>query len=341
MLTIQGSRFDSTVVGVIGTGNDTWTLLNDTITTTLQDACVRAARAASITLTSSWFQRCTGGTAHAVAVDSGSFRVQQSTFVENRASVRFSGASFTAIGNSVLGAGFSPVPGDTLVAQAALQAVAPSITVVQNTVTGHAFNAGVRVEGGVVNIRVDSNFLSTNVIGMRLGAVASFSARDNDIFDNAQGGALNETGSSITLSQAWWGDGRGPRGLADVTATGDSLIGNVDASGWNTTPRASGSPETASRMVRGNGQTAPRGTVLPKAFTVRVVDAAGRPVAGVQVTFRVASGGGSIGASQVRVNTNASGLAEVTLTLGPNPGSNTVTATGSSLVTLTFTATGT
>jgi hypothetical protein len=80
---------------------------------------------------------------------------------------------------------------------------------------------------------------------------------------------------------------------------------------------------------------------LPKAFTVRVVDAAGRPVAGVQVTFRVGIGGGNIGASQVTVDTNASGLAEVTLTLGPNPGPNTVTATVSGLPTLTFTATGT
>jgi hypothetical protein len=94
-------------------------------------------------------------------------------------------------------------------------------------------------------------------------------------------------------------------------------------------------------MVRGNGQTAPRGTVLPKAFTVRVVDAAGRPVIGVQVTFRVQTGGGSIGASQVKINTNASGLAEVTLTLGPNPGANTVTAAVGGVPTVTFTASGT
>jgi hypothetical protein len=94
-------------------------------------------------------------------------------------------------------------------------------------------------------------------------------------------------------------------------------------------------------MVRGNGQTAARGTVVSKAFTVRVVDAAGRPVAGIQVTFRVGSGGGSIGASQVKIDTNTSGLAEVTLTLGSNPGVNTVTAAVSGLPTLTFTATGT
>jgi hypothetical protein len=307
----------------------------------LQAACVQATSGASVTLSGSWFRRCTTGTSHAVQVDSGSFRVQQSAFVENRAAIKFTGASFTAIGNTLSGAGFNPVPGDTLVAQAAVQAVAPAITIVQNRVTAHAFNAGVRVEGGLSGARVDSNFISTNVTGMLLGALATLTARDNDIFDNTSAGVVNEVAPSVSLPQTWWGDGRGPRDAVDAAATGDSLIGAVNASGWNTTPHASGSPEVASHMVRGNGQTAPRGTVLPKAFTVRVVDAAGRPVIGVQVTFRVQTGGGSIGASQVKINTNASGLAEVTLTLGPNPGANTVTAAVGGVPTVTFAASGT
>lgn len=341
-LSIQASRFDSTVVGVIGTGSDTWTLLNDTIITTLQDACVRATNATSVTLTASWFQRCTARAPHAVTSTGGSFRVQQSTFVDNRAAIAASGSSVTAVGNSISGAGFSPLPGDTLVAQAAVEAVAPTITIVQNSVAGHAFNAGVRLQGaGQSNARLDSNFISTNAIGVRLASVGTFNASDNDIFDNATAGVLKEDNQNESLPQTWWGDGRGPRGTGDPAATGDSLIGNVNGNGWSTTPLASGSPATASRIVRGDGQTAPRGTVLPKAFTVRVVDAAGRPVAGVQVTFRVGVGGGSIGTSEVRVDTNASGLAEVTLTLGPNPGPNTVTATVPGLPTITFTATGT
>jgi hypothetical protein len=339
-LTIQGSRFDSTTVGVIGTGNDTWTLLNDTITTTLQDACVRATSATSVTVTASLLQLCTARSKHAVATSGGTVRVQQSTFVENRAAIGASGTSVTAIGNSIAGAGFNPLPGDTLVAQAAIEAVAQTVAIVQNTVTGHAFNAGVRVQGGQASARVDSNFISTNATGVRFGS-GSFSALDNDIFDNVAAGVVNEVNPGVSLPQTWWGDGRGPRGTTDPAATGDSLIGNVNTSGWSTAPHVSGSPAAASRRVRGNGQTAPRGTVLPKAFTVRVVDAAGRPVAGVQVTFRVGIGGGNIGASQVTVDTNASGLAEVTLTLGPNPGPNTVTATVSGLPTLTFSATGT
>lgn len=340
-LTIQGTRVDSAAVGVDGTANDTWTLQNDTITGTLQGPCIRAASASSVTVTAGSFRRCTAGTAHAITVDGGSLRVQQSTFLESRAAVTFTGSSFTALGNAVSGAGFTPAPGDTLVALAAIQAVAPSITIVQNTVSGHAFNSGVRTEGGESSARIDSNFVSTNMVGLLLGSMANLSTRDNDVFDNTLAGAQNEVGQTVTLPLTWWGDGRGPRGAVDAAATGDTLIGKVDASGWNTTPHTSGSPEVASHMVRGNGQTAPRGTVLPKAFTVRVVDAAGRPVVGVQVTFRVQTGGGSIGASQVRINTNASGLAEVTLTLGPNPGANTVTAAVGGVPTVTFTASGT
>ena len=94
--------------------------------------------------------------------------------------------------------------------------------------------------------------------------------------------------------------------------------------------------------MRGDGQSGLRGTPLGRAYTVRVVDAAGKPVAGVQVTFKVTGGGGNFGGSgQVKITTNASGLAEATLTLGSSPGTNTATATASGLNTLTFTATGT
>ncbi len=95
-------------------------------------------------------------------------------------------------------------------------------------------------------------------------------------------------------------------------------------------------------IVRGDGQTGLRAIALSKAFTVRVVDDAGRPVAGVQVTFKVTAGGGNFaGAGQLKVTTNTSGLAEATLTLGATPGTNTATATASGLNTLVFTATGT
>ncbi|HEV2749283.1 MAG TPA: Ig-like domain-containing protein, partial [Gemmatimonadales bacterium] len=92
----------------------------------------------------------------------------------------------------------------------------------------------------------------------------------------------------------------------------------------------------------GNNQTVAAGTGVPVAPSVVVTDAHGNPVAGVAVTFAVASGGGSItGASQT---TTASGLATVgSWTLGTVAGTNTLTATSGSLTgsPVTFTATGT
>ena len=215
-------------------------------------------------------------------------------------------------------------------------------SVVQNSVTGHPFNAGIRVASAGATVRIDSNFVSGNVQGVRLGALSTLTARDNDVFDNAPAGVVNEVAASVSLPQTWWGDARGPRGFADPAATGDSVIGAVNFASWNTTPHSAGATATAPRSVRGDGQTGVRGTALPKAFTVRVVDAAGKPVAGVSVTFRVTLGGGSFGGgNKVTVTTNASGLAEATLTLGLTPGQNTVTATGNGLNTITFTATGT
>ena len=341
-LSVQGSRFDSTLSGVTGTGSDALTLQNDTINVTLQGRCIQATSASSITLTGSWFQACTPNVGQAVSVSGGFFRVQQSTFLDNRSAVTFSGTTFTATGNAISGAGFNPAPGDTAASRAALDATAPFIVITQNSVTGHRWNAAVRIEGGAFAARVDSNFISTNIIGLRLGSLSNFSAQGNEIFDNAPAGVLNEVAPAVSMLQTWWGDARGPRGLADPTATGDSLSGNVSASSWNAAPLAGGSTAALPHSVRGDGQTGLRGIALSKAFTVRVVDAAGRPVAGVQVTFKVTVGGGNFaGGGQLKVTTNASGLAEATLTLGATPGTNTATATASGLNTLVFTATGT
>ena len=94
----------------------------------------------------------------------------------------------------------------------------------------------------------------------------------------------------------------------------------------------------------GDGQSAAVSTAVAIAPAVKVVDGSGSPVAGVGVTFAVASGGGSLtGAS---TTTNASGIATVgSWTLGATAGANTLTATatGSGITgnPATFTATAT
>jgi hypothetical protein len=91
-------------------------------------------------------------------------------------------------------------------------------------------------------------------------------------------------------------------------------------------------------------QTATAGSNVAAAPTVRVADANDNPVAGVNVTFAVASGGGSTNpASGAVIATNASGVAALTSwTLGGTPGANSVTATAAGLTgsPVTFNATG-
>ena len=64
------------------------------------------------------------------------------------------------------------------------------------------------------------------------------------------------------------------------------------------------------------------GAALANPFVVEVRDQSGDPLPGVQVTFSVSSGGGTLSATSVMTDVN--GRAESILTLGPNPGTNTV-----------------
>lgn len=95
----------------------------------------------------------------------------------------------------------------------------------------------------------------------------------------------------------------------------------------------------------GNNGSAPAGSAVSPAPSVIVRDAQNNPVAGVSVTFQIATGGGSVsGGSPQVVATNTSGIAQVgTWTLGPIAGTNTLTAaaTGLSGSPVTFSATAT
>jgi hypothetical protein len=82
--------------------------------------------------------------------------------------------------------------------------------------------------------------------------------------------------------------------------------------------------------VAGAGQIEAVGTVLPITPVVRVEDQYRNPVSGVQVSFSITSGGGSIGAgrSSTSVMTNADGLATPdNWRLGPATGFNVLRAT--------------
>ena len=153
-------------------------------------------------------------------------------------------------------------------------------------------------------------------------------------------GASQTTDASGIATVGGWGLGTtaGANTLT-ATATGSGITGNP------VTFTATGTAGAAYvvGVSAGNNQSASPGSAVPVPPALFAHDFWGNPVAGLAVTFAVASGGGSItGASQT---TNASGIATVgSWSLGTAPGTNTLTATatGSGIAgnPVTFTATG-
>ncbi len=127
-------------------------------------------------------------------------------------------------------------------------------------------------------------------------------------------------------------------GRARTTATLGSLIGlqtfEARVNGLSGSPAtfsvtALAGTVTQLLAVAGDGQLAVVNTLLPTAPAVRLRDALGNPVAGVNVTFVPAGGGSVTGGDQV---TDATGLATVgSWTLGTLAGTNTLAATGAGL----------
>jgi len=100
-------------------------------------------------------------------------------------------------------------------------------------------------------------------------------------------------------------------------------------------------PPTAISVASGDKQSAKVGTALAAPLVVEVTDSLNTGVAGVTVSWAVASGGGSV--SAVTSVTDSSGLASINWTLGSTVGAQTATATVSGLTgsPVTFSATGT
>ena len=105
------------------------------------------------------------------------------------------------------------------------------------------------------------------------------------------------------------------RNTVTVSVTGIARTETFNSEGIRT-------PKTLEIFSGGDQEGAP-GAALENPFVVEVRDQSGDPLPGVQVTFSVSSGGGTLSATSVMTNSN--GRAESTLTLGPNPGTNTVT----------------
>lgn len=162
-------------------------------------------------------------------------------------------------------------------------------------------------------------------------------------FAVASGGGQVTGGSTTTnaggiATAGTWTMGTVP-GMNTLTATAAGVNGSPLT--FTATANAA-SPATMTKQA-GDNQTATPGQAVAIRPAVKVVDQFQNPIAGVTVTFAVATGGGSITGGSAA--TGADGVATVGgWTLGPNAGANTITATitGTGITgnPATFTATG-
>lgn len=91
-------------------------------------------------------------------------------------------------------------------------------------------------------------------------------------------------------------------------------------------------------MVTGDGQSAAVGTAVANAPTVRLRNGAGQPVQGVNVSFSVSAGGGTV--QSASATSDAGGLASVgRWTLGSSAGAQTLTASAPGYPSMSFRAT--
>jgi photosystem II stability/assembly factor-like uncharacterized protein len=177
---------------------------------------------------------------------------------------------------------------------------------------------------------------NTGLTNTSINALAMNSTTPSTLYAGTDaGGVFVSTDSGAT----WTAINAGLPGLKIRALAFDPTGGSVLYSGLGAVWQLS-----AGQMAvdAGNNQTATVGSTLGIAPSVIVRDAGGNPMAGVAVTFAVASGSGSLtGGSQT---TNASGIATVgSWTLGTVAGNHTLTATAVGLTgsPVTFTASAT
>jgi adhesin/invasin len=144
------------------------------------------------------------------------------------------------------------------------------------------------------------------------------------------GGTQTTDASGLAAVGAWFmGGAPGPNTLIASSGTLAPVTFSATATAGPPVSMQAVSLVSQGGTAGGNALSAP---------SVIVRDALGNPAAGVQVTFSVTAGGGSlVGAVKL---TGVDGIATVTTwTLGPTPAVNVVTASATGLPSVTFTAT--
>ena len=232
-------------------------------------------------------------------------------------------------------------------------------TVASNTLTATAdgrttqFTAAT-IAGPAARLSLNAGNSQSAIVGTAVPIAPSVRVTDTNnnlvttpvavTFSVASGGGSVDTGvPTVTLQSA--------AGLATVSnwrvgptvGTNNNTLtaSSTGLTGSPVTFTASGTAGAAASVAvsAGQGQSATAGTTVPVPPAVVVRDALGNPKAGVEVTFAVTVGGGTVAPSTR--TTDAQGVAAVTgWVLGTTVGANAFTATAAGLTPVTFTATG-
>ena len=131
-----------------------------------------------------------------------------------------------------------------------------------------------------------------------------------------------------------------PMGVGSATVTVTASDGTLTAT-QEITVEVEAAPRVAQTLekISGDNQQGPPGEALLSPFIVEVRDTENRGLEGVDVTFAVTAGGGSL--SETTGTTDANGQASSRLTLGNSEGENTVRVTAEGVAqTVSFTAMG-
>jgi hypothetical protein len=331
------SRADSIALAIETSGSDTLSLTDDTLSAA-GTACL-GSRRAEVTLTRVTLNQCGVGDMPAVALIGGAIATDLVTIsgTNPRAIVVDSARRALIRRTTLRGPNAATV---AIAGNGGIDLTADSTTVTNSIVTGFLDRAGVWLNGGVV--RADSNTVNRSRNGIVVArALISLDIRDDDLYDADTAALTVLSPTPLSAPGIWWGDARGPRGTSTATV-GDTAVGPVTTTPYRASALRSGITAARLRKLRGDLQVAPQQTTLPRPLSVRVTDADGLPVSSKTVTFSLPSSSRSSfgGNRTVNVITNASGIAEATLTLGKTSSETvTVTAGGVSDV-LTFTAFG-
>ena len=343
------SRSDSALLAVVTSDADSLTLVDDTLAASVGGRCLVTTGASSaVIVTRGVFDQCSpianavGEPAVDILAANASLDMSGVRFSgRHQTAIRFSGRRLSVRNSDVVRT--APATATSFSASGVIDGTADTVHVAGTTIGQHAMLAGITATGG--HVQLDSNRVTRNATGIRIGAWTSLRVFDNDIFDNTGLGLLSTGGATIDASDNWWGDALGPRRSTDLAAAGDSIAGAVTFDPVRAEPLTPGAGAAQMLKIRGDNQTVPRNTVVPIPLTVRIVDAQGRPVAGVLVTFTTGSGGTTFVApttgSTIVVTTDASGLAKATMQMGSGTGSRSATVSAPGTTGVTFTVTGT